>query len=79
MINFQFNFSPNCIMISLKKITKENFKSIIDLKVSKHQKSQITPNSVSIAQGHYYKAAWLRGIYYKRFQLQNQVDYNSLN
>lgn len=54
-------------MISLKKITKENFKSIIDLKVSKHQKSQITPNSVSIAQGHYYKAAWLRGIYYKRF------------
>tara|TARA_Y100000385_G_C12907631_1_gene556998 strand:+ start:274 stop:429 length:156 start_codon:yes stop_codon:yes gene_type:complete len=51
-------------MISFKKITKENLKSIIDLKVSKHQKSQVAPNFVSIAQGHYYKSAWLRGIYY---------------
>ena len=50
-------------MISFKKITKENLKSIIDLKVSKHQKSQVAPNFFSIAQGHYSNSAWFRGIF----------------
>ena len=50
-------------MIILKDITKENLKSIIDLDVSKSQRNQVAPNSVSIAQGHYSNSAWFKGIF----------------
>ena len=57
---FVFNFF---IMINLKDITKKNLNSIIDLDVSKHQKDQVASNAVSIAQGHYSKSAWFKGIF----------------
>ena len=50
-------------MIILKDITKENLESIIDLDVSKRQRNQVAPNSVSIAQGHYSNSAWFKGIF----------------
>jgi len=50
-------------MINLKEITKANLISIIDLDVSEHQKDQIAPNAVSIAQVHYSKSAWFKGIF----------------
>ena len=50
-------------MINLRKITKANLISIIDLDVSEHQKDQVAPNAVSIAQGHYSNSAWFRGIF----------------
>jgi len=50
-------------MVCLKDITKENLESIIDLDVSECQREQVAPNSVSIAQGHYSKSAWFRGIF----------------
>ena len=51
-------------MINLRDITEKNLKSIIDLNVTKHQKDQVAPNSVSIAQSHYSKSAWFKGIFY---------------
>ena len=51
-------------MITLKDITKENLELIIDLDVSEHQKDQVATNSISIAQGHYSKSAWFRGIFH---------------
>ena len=50
-------------MINLREITKENLISIIDLDVSEHQKDQVAPNAVSIAQVHYSKSAWFKGIF----------------
>ena len=50
-------------MINLRDITEKNLKSIIDLNVTEHQKDQVAPNSVSIAQGHYSKSAWFKGIF----------------
>ena len=50
-------------MINLKEITKANLISIIDLDVSEHQKDQVAPNAVSIAQVHYSKSAWFKGIF----------------
>ena len=51
------------VMINLREITKENLISIIDLDVSEHQRDQVASNAVSIAQGHYSKSAWFKGIF----------------
>ena len=50
-------------MINLREITKANLISIIDLDVSEHQKNQVAPNAASIAQAHYSKSAWFKGIF----------------
>ena len=51
-------------MINLREITSKNLKSIIDLNVKEEQKDYVALNSVSIAQGHYSKSAWFKGIFY---------------
>lgn len=50
-------------MIEFREITKENVIAIIDLDLLEHQKDQVAPNAVSIAQGHYSEEAWFRAIY----------------
>ena len=50
-------------MINLREITSKNLKSIIDLNVKEDQKDYVASNSVSIAQGHYSKSAWFKGIF----------------
>ena len=50
-------------MINLREITSKNLKSIIDLNVKEDQKDYVASNSVSIAQGHYAKSAWFKGIF----------------
>ena len=50
-------------MINLRDITKKNLFSIIDLNVREDQKDQVASNSVSIAQAHYSKSAWFKGIF----------------
>ena len=50
-------------MINLREITGKNLKSIIDLNVKEDQKDYVASNSVSIAQGHYAKSAWFKGIF----------------
>ena len=51
-------------MINFREITEKNLKSIIDLNVKEDQKDYVALNSVSIAQGHYSKSAWFKGIFY---------------
>lgn len=51
-------------MINLRGITSKNLKSIIDLNVKEDLKDYVALNSVSIAQGHYSKSAWFKGIFY---------------
>ena len=50
-------------MINLREITGTNLISIIDLDVSENQNDLVAPNAVSIAQGHYSKSAWFKGIF----------------
>ena len=50
-------------MINLREITETNLISIIDLDVSENQNDLVAPNAVSIAQGHYSKSAWFKGIF----------------
>ena len=50
-------------MINLRDITETNLISIIDLDVSENQNDLVAPNAVSIAQGHYSKSAWFKGIF----------------
>ena len=50
-------------MINLREITETNLISIIDLDVSENQNGLVAPNAVSIAQGHYSKSAWFKGIF----------------
>jgi diamine N-acetyltransferase len=52
-------------MTDLRTITEENLIEIIDLEVSKEQEDQVSPNSISIAEGNYRKGAWFKGIYHK--------------
>ncbi|MFX0041509.1 MAG: GNAT family N-acetyltransferase [Candidatus Hodarchaeota archaeon] len=49
--------------ITLKKITKYNLISILQLDVKPEQKNLVAPNAVSIAQAHFNKDAWFRAIY----------------
>ncbi|MFX1418901.1 MAG: GNAT family N-acetyltransferase [Promethearchaeota archaeon] len=47
----------------LKKITKINLRSILNLDVKPGQKNLVASNAVSIAEAHFNKDAWFRAIY----------------
>ncbi len=50
--------------ISLREVTRENLGEILRLKVAEAQNKFVAPNSVSIAQAHFYPdEAWFRAIY----------------
>jgi len=49
--------------VSLREITKETVRTIIDLKVAELQNNFVAPNAVSIAQAHFEPNAWFRAIY----------------
>jgi diamine N-acetyltransferase len=49
--------------LHFREVTKENFWEIIRLKVLPEQK-HVAPNSVSIAEAHFWDYAWYRAIYY---------------
>lgn len=51
--------------VTLRDITEFNLTEIMKLDVLSSQKKCVAPNSVSIAQGHYSKTAWFKGIYLK--------------
>ena len=53
---------PNAV-VTLREITKETLRSVMDLKVAPEQEDFVAPNSVSIAQAHYDDKAWFRAIY----------------
>lgn len=49
-------------MINLKEITTNNYQQFFKMKLKPHQKEMVAPNSYSVAQAHFEKAAWFRGI-----------------
>lgn len=51
--------------LTLREITEGSLTEILKLEVLESQKSFVAPNSVSIAQAHYSKTAWFRGIYHE--------------
>ncbi|KAG0200511.1 hypothetical protein BGX28_006440 [Mortierella sp. GBA30] len=49
--------------ISLREINKENWREIVDLKVSDSQTEILATNLKSLCESHYAEDAWVRGIY----------------
>lgn len=49
--------------ITLKKITRGNLDSVLNLRVKPKQEFLVATNAVSIAQAHFYKGSWYRAIY----------------
>ena len=50
-------------VVSLREITSDNFKEILRLKVTPRQESFVASNDRSIAEAHFDRQAWYRGIY----------------
>ncbi len=49
--------------ISLREITRETLRSILDLRVAKEQEELVASNARSIAEAHFAENAWFRAIY----------------
>lgn len=49
--------------ISLRRITRRNYRKIIRLNVKPEQEHLIASNAVSMADAYFYKEAWIRAIY----------------
>ncbi len=49
--------------VSLREITREMARPIMQLDVLPHQRCLVAPNAVSIAQAHFAPEAWMRAIY----------------
>ena len=50
--------------VTLREVTRENLRDVLKLEVSEAQKRFVAPNTVSIAQAHFYpEKAWFRAIY----------------
>jgi diamine N-acetyltransferase len=51
-------------LITLREVTKENFREILNLEVTPNQELFVAPNAYSIAQAHFEREiAWFRAIY----------------
>jgi len=49
--------------VSLREISRETARAIMQLDVLPHQRGLVAPNAVSIAQAHFAPEAWIRAIY----------------
>jgi len=50
--------------VSLREVTRENLRDVLKLEVAEAQNKFVAPNTVSIAQAHFYsEKAWFRAIY----------------
>ncbi|MFN8487612.1 MAG: GNAT family N-acetyltransferase [Caldilineaceae bacterium] len=50
-------------VVSLREITLETVRMILNLKVAHSQEQFVAPNAVSIAEAYFVKEAWFRAIY----------------
>jgi diamine N-acetyltransferase len=51
-------------VVTLREVTRENLRDVLKLEVSEAQNKFVAPNTVSIAQAHFYpERAWFRAIY----------------
>jgi diamine N-acetyltransferase len=49
--------------VTLKEITEDSLRCILNLKVSPEQRKFVADNATSIAQAHFSKTAWFRAVY----------------
>ena len=49
--------------VTLREITKETVREILDLKVAPAQDNLVAPNAVSIAEAYFEEKSWFRAIY----------------
>jgi diamine N-acetyltransferase len=49
--------------VTLREVTKDTVRSIIDLDVGEHQRGFVADNATSIAQAHFEPKAWFRAVY----------------
>ncbi|GAB4578302.1 MAG: hypothetical protein Fur0022_10370 [Anaerolineales bacterium] len=54
---------PKEAKVTLREITKETLRAVLDLKVTEYQNRFVAPNPVSIAEAHFEPKAWFRAIY----------------
>ena len=54
---------PDNKEVTLREITEDTLRPFLKMEVSEVQKDYVAPNAVSIAQAHFSKHAWFRGIY----------------
>ena len=56
--------SNSSLEVTLREITKENWRDIVRLKVAPHQEQFVASNAMSIAEAHFNpEVAWFRAIY----------------
>ena len=53
----------NIATITLREITQETVRSILDLDVTEEQKKFVASNARSIAEAHFAESVWFRAIY----------------
>ncbi|MDH3607444.1 MAG: GNAT family N-acetyltransferase [Acidimicrobiia bacterium] len=49
--------------VTLREVTKETVRSVIDLEVAENQSHLVAPNAMSIAEAYFEPKAWFRAIY----------------
>lgn len=49
--------------VTLRKVTKETVRKVIDLEVAESQSGFVAPNAISIAEAYFEPKAWFRAIY----------------
>jgi diamine N-acetyltransferase len=49
--------------VTLREVTKETVRKIIDLEVAENQNHLVAPNAMSIAEAYFEPKAWFRAIY----------------
>lgn len=54
---------PTNAEVSLREITKETLRAILELKVREEQAGLVADNAVSIAQACFHEEAWFRGVW----------------
>ncbi len=55
--------STSAMAVSLRPITEDNLRPVMDLDVTEEQREFVAPNSVSIAEACFTTDAWMRAIY----------------
>jgi len=55
--------------VTLRRITRRNYRRIIELKVKPEQKALIANNAVSMADAYFYREAWMRAIYLGKYPI----------
>ena len=54
--------NPDAV-VTLREVTTENFRDVLNLRVSPDQREYVASNDRSVAEAHFHQEAWFRAIY----------------